>query len=75
MAVINSKWFIHFIFISLVIFFTASTLVSCKSRKAVCDANRSNKTLKIKKNRNQYKVRYDFKSKPVRKDYVIRNGR
>jgi hypothetical protein len=46
---------------------------SCKSRKAVCDANSQYKSKKIKKNRSNYNVKYGFKAKPVRKTYVIRN--
>ncbi len=48
-------------------------VTSCKSRKAVCDANRPDKTMKLKKNKSSYNTKYSFKSKPVRKAYVIRN--
>jgi hypothetical protein len=29
----------------------------------------------MKKNKSNYGTRYGYKAKPVRKDYVIRNGR
>jgi|GEM_PF-924732 hypothetical protein len=48
---------------------------SCGSRMAVCDANQHGKSAKMKKNRSNYGVRYDYKSKPVGKNYLIRNGR
>ena len=46
---------------------------SCKSRTAICDSNRQNKTMKMKKNKSSYGTKYSFKSRPVRKAYVIRN--
>ncbi len=59
----------------LVIFLMFSTLVSCKSRKALCEANRPDKVLKMKKNKSSYNTKFSFKTRPVRKAYVIRNGR
>ncbi|MEI7898246.1 MAG: hypothetical protein WCJ26_14505 [bacterium] len=61
--------------LSLIIFMLAFTAGSCKSRKAGCDANGQNKTMKMKKNKSRYSSRYEYKSKPVRKSYVIRNKR
>ncbi len=59
----------------LAMFIMVCINTSCKSRKGVCDANRQSKTMKMKKNRSNYGVRYSFKSKPVGKSYVIRNRR
>jgi hypothetical protein len=63
------------IVISLVFSLLVITGTSCKSRKSVCDSNKQSKTMKMKKNKSSYNVKYDFKSKPVKKAYVIRNGR
>ena len=70
----NTRRFIS-IGLCMVIFTLVFTGTSCKSRKAVCDANRQNKNLKMKKNKSGYGIKYGFKSKPVKKSYVIRNGR
>jgi hypothetical protein len=61
------------IILSLLFFGLGTINTSCKSRKAVCDANSQYKSQKIKKNRSNYNVKYGFKAKPVRKSYVIRN--
>ncbi len=50
-------------------------LTSCKSEKATCEVNKQSKLNKMKKNRSNYGVRYEYKSKAVRKNYVIRNSR
>jgi len=59
--------------LSAIILCIGFTESSCKSRKAGCDANGQFKTRKMKKNRSNYGVKYDYKSRPVRKNYVIRN--
>lgn len=63
--------------ILLIIFTTVSAFLfqSCRSEKATCEVNRNKKTNYKKKNRNNYGKVYNYKAKPVRKDYVIRNGR
>jgi hypothetical protein len=48
---------------------------SCKSRKASCEVNGTYKSKKMKKNKSSYGKRYGYKSKSVRKAYVIKNGR
>jgi hypothetical protein len=63
------------ILLSLFIIFMGLGLGSCNSRKAVCDSNKQYQPSKMKKNKSNYGVRYGYKSKSVRKDYVIRNGR
>jgi hypothetical protein len=73
-GVMNIKRIIS-IGLSLIIFCLAFTSSSCKSRKAGCDANGQYKTKKMKKNRSSYGTRYDYKNKPVKKSYVIRNSR
>lgn len=59
--------------LSLVFFTLVFTTASCKSRKSICDANGQYNVKKHKKNKSGYGTRYDYKSKPVRKSYVIRN--
>ncbi len=59
----------------LLVIFLSVSFTSCKSEKATCEANRHSKVNKMKKNRSNYSTRYSYKAKPVRKDYVIRNGR
>jgi hypothetical protein len=61
--------------LSLIIFCLAFASSSCKSRKAVCDANSQYKTKKMKKNKSGYGTRYGYKAKPVGKSYVIRNSK
>lgn len=61
--------------LSLIMFCLVFTSYSCKSRKAGCDANGQNKVKKMKKNKSGYGTRYDYKAKPIRKHYVIRNSR
>ncbi len=59
-----------------IVFFTITPfLSSCKSRKSICDANRVYQPKKLKKNKSNYGSKYNYKGKPVRKDYVLRNGR
>ncbi len=74
-SAMKSKWLFRFSFIFILNFLIGSVLVSCKSRMTLCNTNNQQKMVKIKKNRNNYNLRYNFKSKPVRKDYVIRNSR
>jgi len=47
---------------------------SCKSRKAGCEANGTYRSKKIKKNKSSYAKRYDYKTRSVRKTYVIKNS-
>jgi hypothetical protein len=61
--------------LSLIVFGLAFTNASCKSRKSACDANGQYRTKKMKKNKSSYGKRYDYKSQPVKKSYVIRNSR
>lgn len=69
---INRTFSIGLLIFSLLIL---SVSPGCKSRKGVCDANNQYSMKKMKKNRSNYGTRYEFKSKPVKKNYVIRNGR
>ncbi len=46
---------------------------SCKSRKAGCEANGQFKSKKMKKNKSNYGTKYDYKTRPVKKNYMIRN--
>jgi len=71
----NITKFILSLSIILLFFIILVFDASCKSGKAVCQSNRSYKPAKVKKNRSNYGVLYEFKSKPVKKDYVIRNVR
>lgn len=64
-----------YIILSLFVIFAVVSFSSCKSEKATCEANRHSKVNKMKKNRSNYGAKYNYKPKPVRKDYVIRNGR
>jgi hypothetical protein len=59
--------------LSLLIFSLAFTGTSCKSRKAGCEANGQYQTKKHKKNKSRYGIKYNYKAKPVKKPYVIRN--
>jgi hypothetical protein len=70
----NVKRFFY-IGLSLIMFAVGLGNTSCKSRKAGCQANGTYKTKKMKKNKSSYGTRYGYKSKPVRKPYVIRNSR
>lgn len=50
-------------------------LPSCKSsRKSTCNTGSYHKKYNAKKNRNGYNQKYSFKSRSIRKDYVIKNG-
>ena len=60
-------------FISALLFI--SLIASCKSNKYSCDANRSRSYSKMKKNKSNYGVLYEHKSKPVPKNYLIKNSR
>ncbi len=62
-----------YIGLSLMIGLLAFSNTSCKSRKAGCEANGTYQSKKHKKNKSAYGTRYSYKSKPVRKAYVIRN--
>ncbi len=48
---------------------------ACKSRKSICESNKTYSTKKVKKNKSNYGVKYGFKAKPVKKNYVIKNRR
>jgi len=67
----------RFAYLIITIFFliAGTGLSSCNSRKSICESNRVYQSKKIKKNKSQYNTRYSYKGKPVRKDYVLRNGR
>ena len=52
-----------------------SMIASCKSNKYSCDANRSRSYSRIKKNKSNYGILYEHKSKPVPKNYLIKNSR
>lgn len=62
-----------YIGLSLLIGMLALTSTSCKSRKAGCEANGTYQSKKHKKNKSGYGTRYSYKTKAVRKAYVIRN--
>jgi len=63
------------VLLMLAVISIAGTFTSCKSEKATCEVNKQSKLKKMKKNRSNYGVRYEYKSKAVRKNYVIRNSR
>jgi len=48
---------------------------SCSKNKFYCDANRSRSYHKIKKNKSNYGALYSPKTRPVPKNYTIKNGR
>jgi hypothetical protein len=48
---------------------------SCSKNKYYCDANRPRNYHKIKKNKSNYGALYSPKTKPVPKNYMIKNGR
>lgn len=50
-------------------------LAGCFKNKYSCDANRARNYNKIKKNKSNYNLLYSPKSKPVPKNYLIKNGR
>ncbi|MDP1623809.1 MAG: hypothetical protein Q8M08_15895 [Bacteroidales bacterium] len=59
----------------LILFCLVITSSSCKSRKASCYSNSQYKTKNMKKNKSSYGTRYGYKTKAVRKAYIIRNKR
>jgi hypothetical protein len=63
-------------FLLLLLFVSSLVLCSaCSSRKSLCTGNVTHKTTSYnKRNKNNYGKRYSYKSKSVRKDYVIKNG-
>ena len=63
------------IFISL-IFLISMTGNSCSShlREAVCKGNNTYRVHSHKKNKSNYNQKYSYKSRSVKKDYVIKNG-
>lgn len=63
------------VILSLFILSLLFTATSCRSKRSTCEANRPSKANKIKKNKSGYNTKYSYKSKPVRKTYVIRNKR
>jgi len=50
-------------------------LGSCSKNKYSCEAIHSKNYHKVKKNKSNYNLLYSPKSKPVPKDYMIKNGR
>ncbi len=73
-AVMSTKRVIS-IGLSLIFFIMICITTSCNSGKAVCDSNHLGKPPKLKKNKSNYGVVYEHKSKPVGKNYVVRNRR
>lgn len=60
----------------LTIAFLAPLAVSCASaNRSMCERDHTYKSGSNLRNRSHYSVRYGFKSKPVKKDYVIQNKR
>lgn len=50
-------------------------LSSCgSSRMNTCQSNHYHKTYNTKKNRSNYGQRYSYKTRSVKKEYVIKNG-
>ncbi len=64
-----------YIGIVLGLFIMVCSMTACNSRMSTCDARGSGNSVKMKKNRSNYGAMYDYKAKPVGKNYVIRNGR
>jgi len=54
----------------IALFFTG-----CSKNKYSCEAYGTKKHHKIQKNRSRYNVLYSTKTKPVPKNYLIKNGR
>jgi len=50
-------------------------LGACSGNKYSCEANHSRNYHKIKKNKSNYNLLYSPKSRPVPKDYMLKNGR
>jgi len=57
-------------FLFLVFCFSCSS----HSREAICKGNNTYRSHHSKKNKSRYNQRYVYKSKSVKKDYVIKNG-
>jgi hypothetical protein len=68
---VNGKIIISIIALMLGCFF----LGGCKGSKSSCEVNRPRSYSKIKKNKSNYGVLYDHKTKAVPKNYMIRNGK
>jgi len=58
------------------IFLLSTAFSSCsnRSREAVCKGNSPSKGYSLRKNKSRYNQKYSYKTKSVRKDYVIKNG-
>jgi hypothetical protein len=71
MKLTRLKWF----FLSL-IFLVSTVLFSCskKSREGLCKGNNTYRGYVPKKNKSRYNQKYSYKTRSVRKDYVIKNG-
>jgi len=65
----KSSFFLVIFIVSLFSFSSCS-----HSRKSLCSGNIIHKSNYGKRNKNNYGKRYSYKSKSVRKDYVIKNG-
>ena len=63
--------------IALTFFFLLSVVLpscSSRSREAVCKGNSNYRGQHAKKNKSRYNQKYTYKTRSVRKDYVIKNG-
>ncbi len=71
MNIFRTKW----IFFTLIIF-VSSIFPFCSSRARVnaCKGNNTYRGYISKKNKSKYAQKYSFKSRSVKKDYVIKNG-
>ena len=58
------------------LFLISIVLPSCsnRSREAVCKGNSNYRSQHPKKNKSGYNQKYSYKTRSVRKDYVIKNG-
>jgi hypothetical protein len=58
------------------VFLVSVVVSSCSShsREAICKGNSPNRGYNPKKNKSRYNQKYSYKSRSVRKDYVIKNG-
>jgi hypothetical protein len=71
MKLIPVKWII----IPLILLFSLA-ITSCSShlRESACKGNNTYRGYKPKKNKSRYNQIYGYKSRSVKKDYVIKNG-
>lgn len=75
MYVINSSVFRFSYLLLLFSLCLMLCLAGCSKNKFSCEANHSKNSYKPKKNKSRYGALYETKTRPVPKNYVVKNGR